>query len=48
LQLTCLKGGAKQLAAMVDGKILTVVSAIIDYKGKPNIVIANLVMWAFQ
>jgi len=37
-----LKGDAKQLASQIEGKKVTVEGTVIDYKGKPEIVITKL------
>jgi hypothetical protein len=37
-----LKGDAKSLAAQIDGKYITVTGTVIDYKGKPEIVITDV------
>ena len=36
-----LKGNAKTIASKIDGKTITVTGTLVDYKGKPEIVITN-------
>jgi hypothetical protein len=36
-----LKGDAKQLASQIEGKTISVEGAVIDYKGKPEIVVTD-------
>jgi DNA/RNA endonuclease YhcR with UshA esterase domain len=36
-----LKGDAKQLASQIEGKIMSVEGTVIDYKGKPEIVVTE-------
>jgi len=41
LSTVVLKGDAKQLAEGIDGKTISVTRTVIDYKGKPEIVVAD-------
>lgn len=37
-----LKGEAKSLASQIDGKYITVTGTVIDYKGRPEIVVTQI------